>query len=125
MLGSLEAILAGFGLKLPVIFSSCVGGFFSLSFFEDHDAEGRVVPMARKKKWMVFGTGAAIGMYAAGPLLDWSLMYVTLNEKAQLRLEVGFGLFVALAGMSFMSALIKAWPDILQEIKKRIPGGGR
>jgi pimeloyl-ACP methyl ester carboxylesterase len=123
-MGWIEAILAALGLKLPVVVSSSLGGFVSLNFFEEKDKDGNVVQLTRKKRWTIVGGGALIGMYGAGPLIEWLLIEIpTISEKALFRLEIGLGLFLALFGMSLVAAIIKAVPEIINDIRRRIGGG--
>jgi hypothetical protein len=123
-MGWLEAVLAALGLKLPVVVSSALGGFFSLNFFEVKDAAGNVVPLPAKKKWTIACGGAVIGMYGAGPILEWLVIEApSLSAKALFRIEIGLGLALALFGMSVVAAIIKAIPEIVQEVRKRIGGG--
>jgi hypothetical protein len=120
----IEAFLTALGLKLPVVISSALGGFVSLNFFEEKDAAGNVVSIPRRKRWTIAIGGAAIGMYGAGPLLEWLVHEVPgLTVKAQARIEIGVGLFLALFGMSLVAALVKAVPEIISDVRRRIGGG--
>lgn len=116
--------LAALGLKLPVMISSIFGGFISLSFFEQKGPDGKPAPLPPRKKWVVAFGGSLIGMYGAGPIVDaLANETATLSAQAQFRMEIGLGLFLALFGMSVVAALIRAVPEIINDVRKRIRGG--
>lgn len=103
----MEAVLsalAAVGIKLGVLFSSAVGGFLSLRFFEgDKLPDGTVRPLTVRQKWFIAAAGWAMGIYMAGLTVE----LFGLTDKTG-KVEIGLGLVIAAFGMSLASAINRA-----------------
>lgn len=116
-MGWLESILAGVGIKVPVFITSTLGGFMSLNFFDDVKTKG--------KRWMIAVSGVAIGVFGASLLVIYlAEEYPLMKETTLAKIEVCVGFFIALFGMSFAAAAVKAIPEWISAAKGFLPKGG-
>lgn len=103
-----DAILAALGLSKSATIGGFLGAVVSLKLVEGLNLWQRATT--------VFG-GALCAAYVTPLLLE----LITLSAK----LEAAVAFLTGVFGMSFVAAISKAIPEIVQGLKDKIAGGGK
>lgn len=101
----MDAILAALGLKKGTVIAGLCGGIASYRFFKDLDSEGRTLAVFSGIALAIF-CGPAIGKH-------WNLALET---------EIGLTFVLGIAGISLLSAVVKALPALIEAAKSKYLG---
>lgn len=110
---SLNAFMAAVGVKIASLLPASLGGFASLTFFDQ--------VTDKKKRWCIALSGIAVGVFGAGGAIEYLKFKIpTLSDTAALRIEMALCFFIGLFGMAVAAAIVKAFPDFIQAVRSRL-----